>query len=587
MKLKARFSLLAAALMLASGLAVWVSVQALAEGIITEWALRYVEKQVRYDKQRVLQPLLREIVLARQLASSPLLLEWLQKPDDVVLEYRALAELERYREVFEDSNYFLGIAGNGRYYFNNAEDEYGNDQLRYILYPHEPADRWFYDMMARGSDLNLNVNPDQHLGVTKLWIDVLLRGPDGNILGVAGTGLNLSSFLEDFVDSEEVGISSLFVNNDGAIQLSRDQSLIDFASLSKQHDEQKRLNLMLGPSDLAQLQAAMAEVKAASGAASESVVSRFVNIEGVRYLAGVAYLPEIDWYEITLMDLNQLLPLSRFNPILLIFAVSLGITVLLFHVVLGRVVLEPLQALDAAMRRFRRGEYHGESLGLRANGEVGRLVDEFEQMTTEVYEARTNLEHKVRERTEALNRISQTDPLTGLLNRRGMDERLIEELKRCARESRSLGVIWIDLDKFKEINDVYGHGIGDEALKVVAQVLRSVVREYDAAARWGGDEFLVMIRDADRHWVQQICERLLRVIRGQTLLAHSGTPLYLTFSIGAHLARQDDLESVLRDADAALYAAKSAGRNCYRFHDHPDGTVVSPGFVGLGDDGTC
>ncbi len=580
MKLKARFSLLAAALTLASGLAVWVSVQALAEGIITEWALRYVEKQVRYDKQRVLQPLLREIVLARQLASSPLVLEWLQKPDDIVLEYRALAELERYRSAFADSNYFLGIAGNGRYYYNNAEDEYGNDQLRYILYPHEPADRWFYDMMLQNKDLNLNVNPDQHLGVTKLWIDVLLRRPDGRVLGVAGTGLNLSSFLDDFVDSGDTGISSLFVNHDGAIQLYRDQALIDFASLSKQHTEQKRLSLMLSPPDLARLTTAMDEVKAAP----ESVASRFVEIDGVRCLAGVAYLPEIDWYEITLMDLNQLLPLSRFNPILLIFAVSLVITVLLFHVVLGRVVLEPLQALDAAIRRFRRGEYHGEPLGLQASGEVGRLVGEFEQMTTEVYEARTNLEHKVRERTDALNRLSQTDPLTGLLNRRGMDERLIEELKRCARENRCLGVIWIDLDRFKEINDVHGHGVGDEALKVVAQVLRSVVREYDAAARWGGDEFLLMIRDADRHLAQQICERLLRVIRGQTLQTPSGALLCMTFSIGVHLASQDDLESVLRDADAALYSAKSAGRNCFRFHDQPAGPVLLSGTAGSGKD---
>lgn len=563
MKLKARFSLLAIVLMLSSGLAVWISVQALAEQIITEWAQRYVEKQVRYDKQRVLQPLLREIVLARQLASSPLLLEWLQNPDDIVLEYRALAELERYRDAFEDSNYFLAIAGNGRYYYNNAENEFGNDQLRYILQPNEPADRWFYDALSQGRDLIINVNPDPHLGVTKLWIDVLLRGPDGKPLAVAGTGLGLSGFLKDFVDTEGDGITSLFVNDEGAIQLYRDQALIDFASLTKNETEQKRLNLMLAPADVVQLQAAMAEVKAIP----ESVSHRFVEIDNVRYLAGIAYLPEIDWYEVTLMDLNQLLPLSRFNPILLIFAVTLLLTLLLFHVVLGRVVLGPLQALDAAIRRFRRGEYRGEALDVKASGEIGRLVSEFEQMTAEVYETRTHLEQKVQERTDELNQISQTDPLTRLLNRRGMDERLFEELKRCGREQRPLGVIWIDLDLFKEINDVHGHAVGDEALKLVAKVLRSVVREYDAAARWGGDEFLLMIRDADRALLERICERLLRVIRGQVLQTPSGIQLCMTFSIGAHLTREDDLEAVLRDADAALYEAKSAGRNCFRLHD--------------------
>lgn len=571
MKLKARFSLLALALMLASGLAVWVSVQALAERIITEWAQRYVEKQVRYDKQRVLQPLLREVVLARQLASSPLLLEWLQNPDDILLEYRALGELERYRNAFRDGNYFLGIAGNGRYYYNNAENEYGNEQLRYVLYPHAPADRWFYDVMAQGRDLNINVNPDHHLGVVKLWVNVLLRGKDGQILGVSGTGLRLGGFLEDFVDSGEEGITSLFVNHDGAIQLYRDQALIDFASVGKPHAEQKRLGLMMGGADLARLQAAMAEVRSAP----ESVASRFIEIDNTRYLAGVAYLPAIDWYEVTLMDLNQLLPLSLFNPILLIFAISLLLTLALFQFALGRIVLEPLQALDAATRRLRRGEYTGEPLGVKASGEVGRLVTEFEQMTVEVHEARVHLERKVRERTDALNRLSQTDPLTGLLNRRGMDERLIEELKRCAREQRYLGVIWIDLDLFKEINDIHGHGVGDEALKLVAGVLRSVVREYDAAARWGGDEFLLMIRDSDRDMLRRICERLLRVIRGRVLPTPDGESLKMTFSIGAHLASRDDLEAVLRDADAALYSAKAAGRDCYRFHAEEEGRSLA------------
>jgi len=319
---------------------------------------------------------------------------------------------------------------------------------------------------------------------------------------------------------------------------------------------------MIQAEDYRRLQLAMAQVKAEP----QSVVSRFVTIDGTRYLAGVAYLPEIDWYEVTLMDLNRLLPLSRFNSILMIFGISLLITVLVFRIVLGRVVLEPLLALDRAIRRFRKGEYTGEPLDVRASGEVARLVEEFEKMSREVYEARTNLEQKVQERTEALNQLSQTDPLTGLLNRRGMDQRLQEELKRSAREGRPLGIIWIDLDLFKEINDRYGHAVGDEALVVVATVLRSVLREYDAASRWGGDEFLIMIRDADRGLIEHISERLLRVIRGQVVRTPCGTSLCMTFSIGASLTHTEDHEEVLRQADAALYAAKQAGRNGYRLY---------------------
>lgn len=563
MNLKARLSLLALLLILASASAVWVAVQTLAERIIAEWAQRYVEKQVLYDKERVLQPLLREIVLARQLASSPILLEWLQTPDDIVLEYRALQELERYRHAFRNGNYFLAAARNGHYYYNNAENEYASDQLRYILSPHEPSDRWFYEFLKQRRELVINVNPDTHLGVTKMWIDIQLRKADGEVLGVAGTGINLSSFLEDIVDSGEAGITSLFVDHEGAIQLYRDQNLIDFASYTKTAGESSHLGRMLNEADHGRLLEAMTQVKGAP----TQVTSRFVHIDGKRYLAGMAYLPEIDWYEITLMDLNQLLPLSRFNTILVVFSISLLLTLLIFQLVLGRWVLVPLSSLDRVIRAVRHGEYRGEPLDIPATGEIGRLVQEFELMTREVHEARTNLELKVQERTEALNRLSQTDALTGLLNRRGMDQKIIEELKRCSREGRTLGIVWIDLDYFKEINDVYGHALGDDALVLVAGVLRSVLRDYDAAARWGGDEFLIMLRDADNVMLGAICERLLRVIRSQVLECNNGTRICMTFSIGACLAHTASAASALQRADAALYTAKESGRNCYRIAD--------------------
>ncbi len=569
MNLKARLSFLALVLILASASAVWVAVQTLAERIISEWAQRYVEKQVLYDKERVLQPLLREIVLARQLASSPVVLDWLQQPDDIVQEYQALRELERYRQAFRNGNYFLAVAANGHYYYNNAENEFGSDQLRYILNRREPGDRWFYEFLEQNRDLVINVNPDMHLGVTKLWIDIILRAPDGAALGVAGTGINLSSFLNDFVETGEDGITTMFVNHDGAIQLYRDQSMIDFASYTKDAGEGNHLGKMMGPKDQQSLRQAMSQVQESP----HQVMSQFVQIDGKRYLAGMAYLPEVDWYEITLMDLDQLLPMSRFNTILLVFSICLLVTILLFQLVLGRWVVDPLSALDRAIRSIRRGEYRGEPLNIQASGEVGRLVREFELMTREVYETRANLESKVQERTEALNRISQTDALTGLLNRRGMDQKILEELKRCERETRALGIIWIDLDYFKEINDIYGHAIGDDALILVSQVLRSVLREYDAAARWGGDEFLVILRDAEPLMLKSICERLLRVIRGQVLDSRSGARITMTFSVGACLARSADAEEALHRADAALYDAKEAGRN--RFVIDGDSQSVS------------
>jgi len=117
---------------------------------------------------------------------------------------------------------------NGDYYYNNASNEFAGRELRYRLDPDNAADVWFYQLVEQRRDLHININPDDDLGVTKLWIDVLLREGD-RILGVLGTGIDLETFLRDVVDIGQPGITSLFVDHYGAIQLIKDERLIDFA----------------------------------------------------------------------------------------------------------------------------------------------------------------------------------------------------------------------------------------------------------------------------------------------------------------------------------------------------------------------
>ncbi|MFC6673143.1 hypothetical protein [Marinobacterium aestuariivivens] len=191
-----------------------MSVRLLAEDIIEQWAIRYAEKQVLYDKSRALQPIIREIALSRQFADSQQIREWARDPDDEALTARAMTEMENFRLNFADRSYFVALLESGRYYHNNADNEYAGREFRYVLDPDKPADSWFYDIIEQQRDMHLNVNPDIPLGVTKLWIDVLLR--DGQqILGVVGTGLDLTQFLEKVVDERTPGITSLFVDHQG------------------------------------------------------------------------------------------------------------------------------------------------------------------------------------------------------------------------------------------------------------------------------------------------------------------------------------------------------------------------------------
>ena len=227
--------------------------------------------------------------------------------------------MENYRLNFHDNSYFVALLASGDYYHNNAENEYAGAQYRYTLNPDRPADSWFYDIVTQNRDMHLNVNPDVELGVTKLWIDMLLRDGD-QIMGVVGTGLDLTHFINEVVKQNDPGITSLFTDHEGAIQLYRDQSLIDFASISKSSADKTMVDRLFSSEDDKRAVYMLMEQLIDD---PNQVLTRFVDIDGRRHLAGIAYLPEIGWYEITLLDLDVVLPFSLFSGILFSFALML------------------------------------------------------------------------------------------------------------------------------------------------------------------------------------------------------------------------------------------------------------------------
>ncbi|MDD4881645.1 MAG: diguanylate cyclase, partial [Gallionellaceae bacterium] len=381
--------------------------------------------------------------------------------------------------------------------------------------------------------------------------------------GVAGTGLDLTSFIREVVDTTQPGIPTLFVDHDGAIQAYRDESLIDFASITKAAGQHNSIDLLFDRAiDRTLIHATMKELETEPA----TVISRFVERGGKRYLAGIAYLPEINWYEITLLDLDVLLPLSIFGTLILVYLLTLLTALALFYLLLGHLILKPIQLLELAIGRVRDGPWSPMELSAGGSDEIGRLMRHFKDMANSVWQSRQQLEAKVRERTEALEYLSKTDEQTELLNRRGMTERIEAEISRARRERVDFGLLWLDVDYFKEINDQHGHAMGDRALVTVADLIRSAIRPYDSAARWGGDEFLVLVHKCDAATLAALGERMRAAVAGSLQpMAADGRSLSLSVSIGGIVSCGDEgLERVLQRADRALYDAKSAGRNCFR-----------------------
>lgn len=165
--------------------------------------------------------------------------------------------------------------------------------------------------------------------------------------------------------------------------------------------------------------------------------------------------------------------------------------------------------------------------------------------------------------------LASHDHLTGLPNRIMFAKLAASHLSRARRSRRYHAVLFIDLDRFKTINDTLGHSIGDLLLKAVAQRFRSCLRESDVAARFGGDEFVILINDVEAiEDVEKIAEKIVAAVR-EPLIGLDGHDVETSPSIGIALYPRDgeDINVLLKHADAAMYAAKAAGRGTYRFHD--------------------
>jgi two-component system, cell cycle response regulator len=209
---------------------------------------------------------------------------------------------------------------------------------------------------------------------------------------------------------------------------------------------------------------------------------------------------------------------------------------------------------------------------LTAKGEVEDLVqamdagaDDFTTKSFDVRELKVRLHagERIVKLEDTLRRMATRDALTELWNRAAILEMLERELARSERNGASVGVIMADVDYFKRVNDVHGHAGGDAALVEVAKRLRSGLREYDGAGRYGGEEFLVILPGASAAATAEVAERLRASIASEPFqLARERIEITASFGTAVSVAEQNlGADALIRAADMALYQAKNAGRN--------------------------
>lgn len=218
------------------------------------------------------------------------------------------------------------------------------------------------------------------------------------------------------------------------------------------------------------------------------------------------------------------------------------------------------------------GIWHGEVLCRRQDGS---LFPAWEHICS-VQDADGQLSHfiiacsdisAIRHAQRELNHMAYHDALTGLANRHLLEEQLAIELEQAEKQGQSVGLIFIDLDGFKLVNDTLGHAAGDRLLQIVSTRIRETIRRHDLAVRLGGDEFFILVPDTSLEHCTQLANRLLAMLEQPVLLANEPVTIGGSLGIAMYPAHGQDGDTLLRAADSAMYAAKQHGKRQFCIYD--------------------
>lgn len=235
---------------------------------------------------------------------------------------------------------------------------------------------------------------------------------------------------------------------------------------------------------------------------------------------------------------------------------------------------DPVQALRTLRQHFKlrqklndkRNEERLQNFRVISKIEAARLdAERAKERSTELFATNQALRDALQQQKllqAELERLASTDVLTGLANRRQMSDVIHRELERALRNQRPLALVLLDIDRFKSINDRFGHAIGDDVLVEIGKRLAGAIRIGDHSARWGGEEFCLLLVESDAVGAQRVAERVRQDVRSTPILTRAG-PVMVTISIGVAIAESGHLDAdmLLIAADTALYEAKENGRD--------------------------
>jgi len=462
-----------------------------------------------------------QIAIALKMANSPLIQRYFVNPSNSELQKNAFEELAGYRKAF---------ASNSIFWVNDIEKKFFyNESYAYTVDTADSSNYWYSMTLNGKKEYNFNINYNPNIDVTNLWINALVFDNNHKPIGIVGTGVNLSDFI-DTVYQNFSGIENLyFLKVDGEITGANDVALVE---------NKVNITEVLGQTG----KEILAKTK---GLKVEKEMEYYFETKNKKQMIAVGSIPALNWY---IIATRSIVIGSSLRGMTVLFIIMMVIVFAIF-VIFNIFVLGMLEPLNRMVKTINQTLFDWELKPYGNNyqkDEIGTL-GEFLNMTI-------------------------IDQLTGIYNRRYMDGHLKKIMKSLDRTNTNLGLLLIDVDYFKKYNDTYGHDAGDNCLRVIATTLSQCVsRDIDFVARYGGEEFAVVLPNTDKNGLHMIAKKLLEKIR-ECKIPHKASHIadYVTVSIGGttsvvkHLQHAQDY---IKAADKALYESKKNGRDRYTFEN--------------------
>ena len=533
-------------LLFAVAFCVMVSVMMLVQGsIITYISVGYAERYTLSSAEALGAHLGRGVGLVSKMAELSSVIDWMADEHDEQKKERAYNELSSMARELYSNNLYVVVEGSRSEYRFRSGFESPDSVLYKIIDENDPDDSWYFECIESDEKYILAVALDYSTQRKRVWIDYAVYN-DGVLLGAICTGLEFLHVMNElFSHHDGDDIRGLIIDENSIILM--DSTLMEdeeflYRDYVTHLDEEFQ-----NPTLLAAVQAHLNNIESGDEVSGKPGAVRLSS--GPYSYVTIAPIQQSRWSVVVLSGSVSLFEMSNFIPIMTTVLSLLIAFALITNAANYRMIFRPLGKLNSSLAGLRES-FEGHVYGAERDDELGELSRTIEDLFTK----------------------ANVDALTGIRNRRFLENNLGQIMAVISRSGGFLSTLMIDIDFFKRFNDTYGHDRGDVCLKAAARAIgAAVTRAGDFAARYGGEEFVVVLPNTDENGVRIIAEKILENIRSLGI-PHSGNDAapHVTTSIGATTGKvtfAQSWEEYIKRADEALYRSKQNGRDRYTYLD--------------------